>query len=201
MGDYLYHGSIKSGLTSLKPLDGGYDKPYVYAVSDPAFAAIFINRPGGSLVASWGKFSDIDVPYYCELTDAVLTSNYKGIAGSIYLLPAQTFRHEPFLWKYESISEVEVAVSKEIVIPDLYDYLKELEETGKIKIIPYAKRLDVFPDIDEKMINNIKKLVSKYGLEHERAKLEKYQPRLFKLLSNELIEIDAGRVDNQITKL
>ncbi|MFW6283306.1 MAG: hypothetical protein ACOC1P_04615 [Minisyncoccales bacterium] len=180
---YVYHGSKISGLSKINPFKSGYNKKYVYAVSDPAFAVIFINRQGGSLVASWGRLKD-GKPYFCEKIKGVFNSNYKNQNGSLYILDKSYFLRKKGFWNEEFISSKEVPVIKEVKINDLEEYLLELEKKGKFKFIPYEKRLDYFPEIDGNIMKDIKKLEEKYSKEKVLYFVKKYRPDIIEKLSD-----------------
>ncbi len=174
----LYHGSKKRNLKVLVPSDGGHDKKYVYAVSCEAFAAIFINRPGGSLVASWGRLKG--KPYFCEKKRGVFKRNYEGKQGSIYVVNKKYFSQKKNLWKEEYVSKKKVPVVEEIKINDLGKYMKKLEKEGKFKIIYHRNRLKYFPKIDKELVDSAVKLVEKYGLEKVLPGMKKHQPAIVK---------------------
>lgn len=181
--NYLYHGSKKQGLTGLETFDGGHKKSYVYAVSQEAFAAIFINRIGGSLVASWGRLDD-GMPYYCERKKNVFDNNYSNEKGSIYVVNGSLFKHKDFLWKEEYISKQKIKPIKEIKIKNVKKYLLGLEAEGKVKIIYFKDRKKYFPKIDDDILKTAERLVDKYGYEKVISSIKKYQPQIVSKLNN-----------------
>jgi len=160
--EYVYHGSKESGLKSLKPSKAGYNKKYVYAATDISFAAIFINKPGGSLVAKY-KRDEASIPYYCERKRGIFNKNYSKQKGSIYVLEKEHFKHLKNLWSEELVSEKEVPVVKEIKIKDLKKFLLDLEKEGKFRVIYYKDRLKHFPRDDIAIERTKEELVKKYG--------------------------------------
>ncbi len=187
MADVLYHGSKEQNLKELHPFESGYNNKYVYGVSNEAFAAIFINRPGGSLVASWGRLSD-GTPYFCERKKSIFRRNYSQQKGSIYIVNKKYFHRKKGLWKEEFISKSSVPVIKEIKIADLYKYFKKLEQAGKIKIIYYKNRLDFFPNTDKETIKIAKTLIRKYGSEKVLPSLKKHQPSTYNKIVRNKVE-------------
>lgn len=181
MVNVLYHGSSKQNLKYLELFEAGHGKSFVYAVSEEAFAAIFINRPGGSLVAAWGRLDD-GTPYFCERKKGILEKNYADKKGSIYVVNKSLFKHEKNLWKEEFISKQKIKPIKEIKIKDLKKYLLKLESKGKIKIILFKDRKKYFPRIDEEILETAKRLIDKYGYEKILPSIKKYQPGILNKL-------------------
>ena len=177
MVNLLYHGSLNQKLKYLKPGNGGYKKDFVYAVSCKAFAAIFINRKGGSLVASWGRLKN-GLPYFCERKKGIFKSNYNNQKGSIYVVDKKYFKQNKKLWEEEWVSEQKVPIIEEIKIKNLKKYLLELESKGKIKIILFKDRKKFFPNIDKELIEDAIKLIEKYGYEKTLPSIKKNQPKI-----------------------
>jgi len=179
---FIFHGSKKKNLSSLIPRESEKGEKFVYAVSEESFAAIFINRPGGSLVASWGRLKGI--PYFCERKKGVIDKNYKKKKGSIYVVDKNLFHKEKDLWKEEWVSKKKVSVLDEIKIFDLKKYLEELEKSGKFKLIYYKDRLKYFPNIDKDLFKTCIGLINKYGEKKILPNIKKYQPSILdKVLS------------------
>ena len=184
MVDVLYHGSSKQNLGILNPKESGHKQQYVYVVSEEAFAAIFINRPGGSLVASFGRLKD-GTPYFCERKKGIFEKNYTNKKGSIYLVNKSKFKNKANLWKEEFITKGPIKPIEEIKIEDLKKHLLKLEKEGKIKIILFKDRKKYFPKIDEEILETAKKLIEKYGFKKILPSLKKHQPKIIDLINNE----------------
>ncbi|MBT4208902.1 hypothetical protein HON59_02030 [bacterium] len=174
---YLYHGAKQQNLTELSPFEAGHIKKYVYATSSQALALIFINRPGGSLIANWGKGEE-GIPYYCEKIEGVLKKNYAGVKGSIYVVDKRLFSQDNELHNIEFVSKETVPVIKEIKIDDLEEYFKKLNDEGKVNIIYYEDRLKFFPNIDKETVESALKLIKKYGKDKILPDIQKYQPKI-----------------------
>lgn len=84
MSSYLYHGSKKSGLKILTPTDPGRGETFVYATSEPAFAAVLLHRPGAGLVRMWGRNEHNKKLYLVERKEGALALTYRNESGSIY---------------------------------------------------------------------------------------------------------------------
>ncbi len=175
--NYLYHGSKNSNLLELKPFKSGHNNNYVYAVSHQAFAVIFINRPGGSLLASWGRLENGKV-FFCERKKGIFDAYYNKQSGSLYFVNKKYFFKQKELWKEEWVSNKKVPIIKEIKIIDLKKYLQNLEKTGQFKIILHENRLKFFPNFDEELINSMTQLIQKYGTNKILPFIQKHYPDL-----------------------
>ena len=183
--DYLYHGSKKQNLSEIAPTKNAHKDDYVYTVSNQAFAVIFINRPNGSLLASWGRL-DNGIPFFCERQKGVFDSNYDKQSGSLYFFNKRNFFKKKGLWKEEWISDKKVPVIKEIKISDLKKYLENLERNGEFKIIFYEDRLKYFPDFDEELVTVIIQLIQKYGNERILPSVKRLHPKLLVRVINKI---------------
>lgn len=175
----LYHGSSIQNLKYLNPKESGHKKGFVYAVSCKAFAAIFINRKGGSLVASWGRLKN-KTPYFCERKKDIFETNYDNQKGSIYVVDKKYFKQNKKLWKEEWVFEQKVPIIEEIKINNLKKYLLNLESKKEIKIIRFKDRKKFFPNIDKELINDTIKLIKKYGYEKTLPNIKENQPKILK---------------------
>ncbi len=173
---HLYHGTKEGGLKELKPKEAGHGKEYVYATGK-AFAVIFINRPGGSLVADWG-FGKDGTPYYVEKVEGIFDKNYSGVGGSLYILEKSLFFQNESMDEIEFASDRVVPVVEEIKIQDLKEYLENLEREGKLKVIKYENRLKFFPKIDEDSVKDALSLIEKYGKDRILPSIKEYRPEI-----------------------
>jgi len=193
---YLYHGTKESGIKELKPKEAGHGKKYVYATREP-FAVIFINRPGGSLVADWGLGED-GVAYYVEKIDGIFDKNYSNVSGSLYALDESLFFQDDSLDRIEFVSDKTVPVIKEIQIQDLKKYLEELENKGELNIINYKERLNFFPTLDEDSVKDTLELIEKYGKDRILPNIRTYRPDI---LDEVLRNLDQSGQSRTLTTL
>ncbi len=187
--DLLYHGSKIQGLSILKPNISDFERVLVYATESDIFPAIFINNPGGSFEAAWGKSSH-GIPFYCERVPNVFERNYSKCVGSIYSLEKKYFYKMENLWEEEFVSDKEVPILKEMEISNVQDYLLKKQKLGKFIFIPFEYRFKYFPTIDEDLIQNSIECVKRFGEEnvfsqlrihHPQALIDEVQSRLKKL--------------------
>ncbi len=157
----LFHGSQTKGLNNFIPSVNGHGRKALYATTEKAFAAIFINRPGGSLEAAWGRYNGI--PYYCERIANVFDKNYSNVQGSIYEFAKESFVNVAGGWEDEYISDCPMSVINELQIYDAKQYMIELAKLGEFIIIPYSNRFDYFPHFEDDFIMNCIDLLNKYG--------------------------------------
>ncbi len=87
--DYLYHGSIISGIKYIKPNSRlhGSDKEVVYLTDNIPYALFYIwdkehNHYSGKHVTAWIKDG---TAYYEEQFPNQLKTFYKGVSGYLYV--------------------------------------------------------------------------------------------------------------------
>jgi len=173
--EILYHGSKIPGLSRLEPRESGHGKKYVYAVTDPVFAAIFINRPGGSLVQAWGRDAKTGTPVLVERIENAIEKNYAGQEGSIYTVSGKDFERLQGMWDDERVHEGVVEVIREEKIADIKEYLVDQSCAGKLTGFYFKDRQKHPAGSDEALLKSALALIEKYG-EQEIGKIKKYQP-------------------------
>ena len=187
--EFVYHGSKIQNLTILHPRDGGFGRNYVYAADDKVQAAIFINRPGGSYVATWGKRKDGKI-FFCERKEGIFDEWYSELRGSIYVLDKKQFHQVGFLHPFEWVADKPVEVLEEIQIDNLKDYFLECEKEGRFVLIPFDHRRELYPD-DEDIVRTAIIIMRKYHHQEERilAEIRCHQPHLENAIKRELAKI------------
>jgi hypothetical protein len=187
----LYHGSYIQNLDKIPPKESGHGKPYVYATTELAFAAIFSVQVRNTFIAKWGRLKD-NTPYFCEERPGAFDLFYKGKQSSIYVLDGTNFFQNDNMWKEEYISEREETILEEIRIEDVKEYLLQLEKEGQFKYISFENRKEYFPTIEQEAIENALKMIEKYGLERALIAIKKWRP--------DIIEEVGLKIKNEVPK-
>lgn len=190
---YLFHGTDIANLKSIKPNKSGHKNEYIYATSDLAFATIFSARKGNSLVTMVIKNKE-GVPCLCERAEGIFNKLYSRVSATVYIVDKNDFFHKKGMWANEFVSDKEVPIIEEITIPDIKEFLLELEkEEGEFKLVEYKDRKEYFPKIDEEEIDDVHALIDKYGELRIHKTLEKWRPDLLEKIDwgQERVEIDT----------
>ncbi len=181
----LYHGSYIQNLKEIEPKESAHNKPYVYAVSDLAFAALFSVPVRNTFIASWGRLKN-GIPYFCEIKEGAFDLFYQGKKSSIYILNSKNFFQKENMWKDEYISEKSEDVLEEIQIHDVKEYLLSLQKEHKFKLIDYKDRKKYFPNIDEDSIKNAMKMIAKYESKRMLKAIEQWRPDILERVKMEI---------------
>ena len=151
--DVVYHASAESGLEKLAPCESTHRQPWVYATTELAISAIFLNHEGGDLSCSSG-LSNGEV-YIYERWPGAFDARYEGKGGSIYELPGTTFQCGRTSFTGEVISEVAVPVLREIVIEDAKSYLIDLKSEEQLRIFMHDQRPSWIPEDDQDLVERV----------------------------------------------
>jgi len=181
----LYHGSHVQALKKINPKESRYNKQYVYAVSELAFALLFSVPVRNSFIASWGRLKD-SIPYFCEKRLGAFDLFYSDKQCSIYVLDAKDFFQKENLWREEYISEHTEKVVEEIKVADVKEYLLDLEKEGKFKLITFNDRKLYFPNIDEEAVKDAMEMIKKYRSESILKAIKKWRPDILEEVELEL---------------
>lgn len=92
MLDRVYHGSQVQGLKVIRPHRSTQGKRWVYATKDPVLAACFLGNRGGDFTCAVGRDTVTGKPFICERFKGAFELRYRGVRGSIYVLPGDIFR-------------------------------------------------------------------------------------------------------------
>ena len=179
--EFLYHGSHKRGLKVIEPNEAGYGKKYVYATDNLSSPIIFLGRGRNSLEASWtmgGKDQ-----YFCERKEGVLDRWYSGASGSVYLLSPSDFQRDESVGEHEFVSSRPVRVIEETRVADAKLFLSDLAKQGKIRVIEYKDRREVFPD-DSDLVKMCLDGLGKYSFDFTLKRIRQLQPQI----ENEFLE-------------
>ena len=159
----LYHVSNVPNLKVLKPRISTHGKAYVYATTNLEFALFF----GGK--ESAGDFDGMygikeGIPFFYESYKGALKRRFDGAKCYIYEVDPSHFEKDKTSFKGEVVSEKPVKVLSCKEINNLYQYLLQLNENGKLQ-------LRFFEETNEykKMIyNHISDRIIRFGILNEK---------------------------------
>lgn len=129
----LYHVSNTAGIKVLKPRVSTHGRAYVYAIDNLVKGLLFgVRHDDFDLFIYTDR--EGNNPTCCECYPGALERVYKGKSCSVYELPEDGFLHGMTSWTPEVVCEHEVAVEREIPVPDIYGRLLEEEQKGTLVI-------------------------------------------------------------------
>ena len=140
-------------------------------------AACFLGNRGGDFTCSVGRDPEMGKPFICERFRGAFELRYRGVRGSIYVLPGETFLEGRTPWEEEVVSPVPVVPIREIRVPDAAEYLLELEREGELLIVRYPRKIAGIPEDDEDLVYRAVVWYRRFGPEVLRE-LERYHPHL-----------------------
>lgn len=127
----LYHVSRISGIQVLKPRVSTHGKAYVYAVDNLVTGLLFgIQKDDFDFLIC---IDERNRPVVYECYPGAFSLKYQGKSCSVYEIDGEGFQRGVTGWLPELVCEKEVPVSREVLIPDLYQRL--MEETARNKLI------------------------------------------------------------------
>jgi hypothetical protein len=196
MDEFVYHSSSKQNLSKLHPKESTHNQVWLYATKDHVMSALFISGYGGDFTCFIGRDKDTGLPAIVERFDKALEKRYKGITGSIYVLPSDSFNEGETEWEEEVVSRQSIAPVDEIKIQDALSYLLQLEEEGKLIIMRYPQRPDNVPEDDEDLV--IKAVVRSLEDDNDKDRilnlLKKHHPSL-------ISRVEDGMKNNRFASL
>lgn len=144
MKNYLYHGSVYSGITELesRSILHNTDRKVVYLTDNIPYALFYIwdenhNDYSGKHITGWIKNG---VAYYEEQFPDQLKTFYKGVSGYLYYIAQNS--HIQFVENRECLYYcLEDTVVDEVdYISDVYEELIIYESLGKLKVLRYNEQ-------------------------------------------------------------
>ena len=176
----LYRGCKEPNLKVMYPRLVNHKRKYVYATSDIVEAIIYSVKGGNFNYTNIYGYDDNNKRCLIERKKDCLEKIYNS-EGRYYILDDKNFiKHKAIgVGDNEYISTKCVSVEKEITIPNVWEYLKELEKKGVLKIYRYPSRPKIYPKDDSDLIEcAILEYLNTNNLEEAFIKLEKYHPEL-----------------------
>lgn len=146
---YVYHGSLAQNLKILKPHQSTHGKNWVYATPDLAIAASFLIGAGDFV---FGIGLDDNKVFSITERYKGAFDLCKGLRGSIYKLSSDGFLSNQTDWDLEVVNPKEVLILDELPIIDAYEFLKQLEAEGRVKLYYYPDRPSWIPVDDSDII-------------------------------------------------
>ena len=149
----LYHVSPIPGLKTLTPRVSTHGKAYVYAIENMVTGLLFGARQDDF---DFNISTDShDRPIIRECYPDAFRSVYQGKGCSVYVVADEGFERGKTSWEPELVSETEVPVLEEIVVPDLYDMLLEQEAQGRLTIRRYEHTDEYRRDIAAHIVDRL----------------------------------------------
>ena len=176
----LYRGAKESGLKIMQPRLVNHDKPYVYATTDKIEAIIYSVKGGNLNYTNIYGYDDDNKRCLIERKENCLEEIY-NTEGRYYILDDTNFKkHEELgVGENEYVSELPVKVLEEITIPNVWEYFKELEQKGDLKIYRYPNRPKSYPSDDSDLIECATMMYIQMGdIDMAFGLLLKYHPEL-----------------------
>lgn len=160
----LYRGTKEAGLKVMKPRMVNHSIPYVYATSDKNEAIMYSVKGGNLIYTNIYGYDDDGKRCLIERKANSLEKIF-NVEGRYYILDDKNFvKHkETGVGDNEYVSLVNVDVIKEISIPNVLEYYKELEKNGKFKIYKYPDRPSSYPKDDSDLIECAKLMYEQMG--------------------------------------
>lgn len=131
----LYYVSPTPNLRTLTPRISSHHKPYVYAVDNLTTALLF-----GAKKDDFDFLLDTDgqnQPVLHECYPDAFRKIYQGKGCSVYEVEGDGFLRNLTGWAPELVCKTEVAVVKEVAVPDLYTQLLLDESAGRLTVHRY----------------------------------------------------------------
>ncbi len=189
----VYHASRKQGLRVIRPRRSTHGRAWVYATADPVLAACFLGNRGGDFTCAVGRDPDTGKPFICERFAGAFELRYRGVRGSIYVLPGERFRAGETGWEEELVCSEPVVPRWEIQVNDAAEYLRRLEREGKLLVVRYPRKIAGIPEDDEDLVRRAVVWYRRFG-PLVLKELGKYHPHLVPRV-REAIRMGAYRED------
>lgn len=177
----VYHVSPTSGLTVLKPHLSSHGREYVYAVENLI--------PGLLFGASHDDFdflvcqNEEGITSLYECYPGALQRVYQGHQCSVYELPDVGFQRGMTTWSAELVCKSEVPVLAETVVSDLYAYLLEAAQEGKLSLHRYSDAPEYKKRISEHIVDRLIRFDALDHLETD-PRFQRYYRGLIEALRN-----------------
>ena len=187
----LYRGCKESGIKVMYPRLVNHKMPYVYASTDKIEALLYSVKGGNFNYTNIYGYDDNNKRCLIERKEGVLEKIYNK-EGRYYILDSKDFQKHKVLGtgEFEYVSKKPVNVISEVKVPNIYEYLKDLERKGLLKIYRYPSRPKIYPKDDSDLIEcAIIMYLETNDIEKSFGLLEKYHPELSDDINEKILYI------------
>ena len=151
----VYHGSIHQGLKIIKRNKSTHGKPWVYATLSKAISTIFISHKGSDLYYYLSGDGTENNPVILVERKENMFKNIFNVSGSLYTLNGKNFISGKTGWSAEVVSESDENVLHEEHIDNVFEKLKELNESGELKLYLYPNRPSFLPKDNSDLVPKV----------------------------------------------
>ena len=152
---YVYHGSTKQGLKTIRKNKSTHGREWVYATLSKAISTIFISNKGSDLYYYLSSDGDKNHPVILVERKENMFKDIFNISGSLYTLSGKNFMPYKTGWSAEVVSEFDEDVIYEEHVNNVFEKLKELNEQGKLKLYLYPNRPAFIPKDNSDLIPKV----------------------------------------------
>lgn len=201
----IYRGCKETGLKTMEPKLVNHGNSFVYGTTDKIEAIIYSVKGGNLNYTNIYGYDDDGSRCLIERKTNCLEEIFNK-EGRYYILDDKDFiKHEKIgVGDNEYVSTKPVKVLEEIIIPNVWEYFKQLEKSGNFKIYRYPSRPKIYPDDDSDLIDcalltyyQIGNIDMAFGL------LEKYHPEMSERINNiknKIKDMSKDELDEYIKK-
>ena len=176
----IYRGCKEKGLKVMEPRLVNHGEKFVYGTTDMIEALIYSVKGGNLNYTNIYGYDDDNKRCLIERKEKCLEEIF-SVEGGYYILDDKDFvKHDEIgVGDNEYVSTKPVKVLEEVTIPNVWNYLKELEKESKLKIYRYPSRPKIYPEDDSDLIEcAITTYLNTNDLDKSFDFLEKYHPEL-----------------------
>lgn len=199
----LYRGTKIRGLKIMEPRVVNHKEAYVYATTDKIEAIIYSVKGGNLNYTNIYGYDDNGNRCIIERKKNCLKDIY-SVPGRYYIVDDKTFfRHDELgVGDNEYVSKDKVKVLEEVTVPNVYEYFKQLEKEGKLKLYYYPDRPSIYPKDDSDLIECVIVMyIQGFDIDKAFERLEYYHPELHNKIEETkeyLRETDIDSIKNNL---
>lgn len=160
---FVYHASSEQNLKEIIPSVSTHHQSWVYASKDIVVASTFLNNWGGDFCCSIGRDYYSKKIYICERQPGGFEKRYRTTAAAIYTLNDKSFKNHSECWIEEVVSSESILPVSELKIENVRQFLEELNQESRLKIIRYPNKVSLIPKDDSDLIRKALKWTYEIG--------------------------------------